>query len=109
MRAASPKIILERIREQWTDLADATIYRELEFEKQLWMLTGLKVLKSRIDKSGGTKEHDTVPLVGVDGSCIATKALSLYENQGKLPSRWRLKDKEADASESLCFFLGHRN
>lgn len=42
MEAASKKIMLERLREEWTEIADASVYRELELEKQMWMLTALR-------------------------------------------------------------------
>jgi hypothetical protein len=73
MEAASPKIILERLKEEWVEVADASVYRELELEKQLWMLSALRGLK----KSGMTQETK-VPPSGI------TKILSLYENHGKL-------------------------
>jgi len=41
MRTASPKIMLERLTEEWTDPIDATINEELQFEKQMRMRTAL--------------------------------------------------------------------
>jgi len=74
MEAASPKIILERLKEEWVEVADASVYRELELEKQLWMLSALRGLKK---KSATIPELETVvPSSGI------TKILSLYENQG---------------------------
>ncbi|CZT50540.1 uncharacterized protein RSE6_11547 [Rhynchosporium secalis] len=49
MEAASSKIVLERLKEKWAEVADASIYRELEIEKQMWMLSALRKLKN-----GGT-------------------------------------------------------
>ncbi|KAH8784454.1 hypothetical protein BGZ57DRAFT_818917 [Hyaloscypha finlandica] len=72
MEAASPKIILERLKEEWVEVADASVYRELELEKQLWMLSALRSLKK---KSSMTHESDT----NVPASSTA-KILSLYEN-----------------------------
>ncbi|PMD34380.1 hypothetical protein L207DRAFT_437301 [Hyaloscypha variabilis F] len=73
MEAASPKIILERLKEEWVEVADASVYRELELEKQLWMLSALRGLKQ---KSATIPELETVvPSSGI------TKILSLYENQ----------------------------
>jgi hypothetical protein len=74
MEAASPKIILERLKEEWVEIADASVYRELELEKQLWMLSAMRGLKK---KSGMTQETKVLP-PGI------TKILSLYENHGKL-------------------------
>merc|ERR1711977_416439 len=47
MEAASSKIVLERLKEQWVEVADASVYRELELEKQLWMLTALRTLENK--------------------------------------------------------------
>lgn len=74
MEAASPKIILERLKEEWIEVADASIYRELELEKQLWMLSALKSLKKSSDGSSQIKS----PPYGT------AKALSLYENHGEI-------------------------
>ena len=75
MDAASPKIILERLKEEWIGVADASIYRELELERQLWMLAALRTLHA-----------DDIPVP--DGVCspavVTRKILSLYENKGKL-------------------------
>lgn len=76
MEAASPKIILERLKEEWIEVADASVYRELELEKQLWMLSALKTLKKPSEMS---VEESNTP------SRFA-RALSLYENHGKLPA-----------------------
>jgi hypothetical protein len=74
MEAASPKIVLERLKEEWVEVADASVYRELELEKQLWMLAALRSLK----KSSMMPDVKTnVPASGI------TKILSLYENHGK--------------------------
>ncbi|TVY82785.1 hypothetical protein LSUE1_G004967, partial [Lachnellula suecica] len=70
MEAASSKIILERLKKEWVAVADASVYRELELEKQLWMLSALRSLKS----SSETKLENNGPLLGVP------IALSLYEN-----------------------------
>ena len=69
MEAASDKIVVERLKEEWVEVADASVYRELELEKQLWMLSAL----------GFTNKLSASP--GDDPS-VATKFLSLYENQG---------------------------
>lgn len=76
MEAASPKIVLERLKEEWVEVADASVYRELEFEKQLWMLSALRGLK---------KKSTTIPDVMTNAPASGiTKILSLYENHGKL-------------------------
>jgi hypothetical protein len=73
MEAASSKIILERLKEEWMEVADASVYRELELEKQLWMLSALRSLK---------KSSET-PMEENNGPSGMSKALSLYENHGE--------------------------
>ncbi|TVY49783.1 hypothetical protein LCER1_G008132 [Lachnellula cervina] len=70
MEAASPRIILERLKEEWLEIADASVYRELELEKQLWMLSALRSLR----KSSETPTEEN------NRPSATAKALSLYEN-----------------------------
>jgi hypothetical protein len=83
MEAASGKIILERLKEEWTDVSDPAVYKDLEFEKQLWMLMGLKHL---VSKANLKAMEDGDGVVGRVKSLQAGKVLSLYETQGKLCS-----------------------
>jgi hypothetical protein len=83
MDAASPKIILERLKEEWMGVADASIYRELELEKQLWMLAALRALYA----------DDTSASPDEPSSLASRKVLSLFENKGKSTKR---------LSHSLC-------
>ncbi|KAH7360390.1 hypothetical protein BKA65DRAFT_183757 [Rhexocercosporidium sp. MPI-PUGE-AT-0058] len=76
MEAASPKIVLERLKEEWIEVTDAFVYRELELEKQLWMLTALRILKSK------SSQEEIV----VSASPRPTKVLSLYENHASCSS-----------------------
>ncbi|KAG4429533.1 hypothetical protein IFR05_014982 [Cadophora sp. M221] len=76
MEAASPKIVLERLKEEWVEVADASVYRELELEKQLWMLTALRTLKNK---------SSSEEIVASAGS-RPTKVLSLYENHASCSS-----------------------
>ncbi|CAD6500832.1 BgTH12-06537 [Blumeria graminis f. sp. triticale] len=69
MEAASPKIVLERLKEEWNEIADASVYRELELERQLWMLTALRGLRKPV-----RQDHFDTGFLG------AQKVLSLYEN-----------------------------
>lgn len=69
MEAASDWIILERLKEEWTKIADASVYRDLEQEKQLWMLTALR--RRRVSQIQELAEPG------------AAKVLSLYESHGK--------------------------
>ncbi|TEY61337.1 hypothetical protein BOTCAL_0170g00030 [Botryotinia calthae] len=72
MEAASNKIILERLNEEWMEVADASVYRELELEKQLWMLTTLRAI-NRIDRTRDASRT-------LNGAPQFGKILSLYEN-----------------------------
>ena len=83
MEAASPKIVLERLKEEWTGVADASVYRELELEKQLWTLSALRSLHK--PKTAGTTDEiqATEVLAEASGSI---KVLSLYENHGEAHS-----------------------
>ncbi|KAH8601921.1 hypothetical protein B0O99DRAFT_589087 [Bisporella sp. PMI_857] len=71
MEAASSKIILQRLVEEWDDDEDEAIYNELEFEKQLWMLVGLRYLRKRADSRSQGR---------LNGPLEPCKVLSLYEN-----------------------------
>jgi len=75
MEAASSKIILQRLIEEWDDGQDDAIYNELEFEKNLWMLIGLRVLQKRADSL-----QDGVNKLG--GDLEPCSVLSLYESHG---------------------------
>lgn len=43
MESAGPKIILDRLKEEWHDPADEEAYHELTLEKQLWVLTAFQL------------------------------------------------------------------
>lgn len=77
MSAASAKIMLERLKEEWVGVADASVYRELELEKQLWMLASLKVLAADDDCNLSVQDVSTEPAL------MSKKMLSLYENKGQ--------------------------
>ena len=77
MDSASPRTVLERLREEWTEVADASDYRELELAKQLWMLTALR----RLSKKKEVLERVALP--SLDTGALPAKVLSLYENQGQ--------------------------
>ena len=74
MEAASAKIMIERLKEEWIEVADAAVYRELELEKQLWMLCALRCLNKKKD----------LHLINSPslGNSVTPKVLSLYENHG---------------------------
>jgi len=75
MEAASAKIMLERLKEEWIEVADAAVYRELELEKQLWMLCALRCLNKK-------KDLNQTPTLSLGKMTEPTKVLSLYENYG---------------------------
>ncbi len=96
MEAANPKIILERIKEEWTEVDD-TICKELEFEKHLWMLTALRYMaKVSVNKSEtvGDQKENTALVTKAKASTIPSKVLSLFENQGKLSFADNLLNKK---------------
>jgi hypothetical protein len=43
MESAGPKIILDRLKEEWHDAADEDTDQELKLEKQLWVLTAFQL------------------------------------------------------------------
>lgn len=75
MEAASAKIMLERLKEEWLEVADAAVYRELELEKQLWMLCALRCLYKK--KELGQTVSPVLKTTAKPGML-----LSLYENYG---------------------------
>lgn len=81
MRTASPKIMLERLTEEWTDPTDATIEEELEFEKQLWMRTALHsfVQMGTTGEDPRGQNSAPKPLIALSET---VKILSLYEDHG---------------------------
>jgi hypothetical protein len=72
MEAASDRIVLERLKEEWIEVADASVYRELELEKQLWMLMALR---RKVGKTDNQVEETS--------QYRSSKILSLYENHGE--------------------------
>ncbi|KAG9230501.1 hypothetical protein BJ875DRAFT_384971 [Amylocarpus encephaloides] len=80
MEAAGSKIILERLKEEWVEAAEASVYRELELEKQRWMLFALRDLKTtRLSSAEQTRTFQVYP----PG---ATSVLSLFENRASFLS-----------------------
>lgn len=77
MEAASPKIVVQHLKGECIEIADASVYRELELEKQLWMLSALRTLEK---KRCGSKSAVNL----VDEPSQPIKILSLYENHGKI-------------------------
>jgi hypothetical protein len=120
MEAASKKIMLERLREEWTEIADASVYRELELEKQMWMLTALRSFDGRRNIDGS---RCGTPVFGeqrglhriVEGRSERRrrrgvnergKVLSLYENHGQYTHCYMVADTLADIRLSVSIIAG---
>lgn len=70
MAAATPQIILLRLKEEWGTSPDANLYKELEMEKKRWMLSALYNLDSRHGM-----QHEAV--------FSNPRVLAFFETQGK--------------------------
>lgn len=78
MAAASPKLTLLRLSEEWGKSTDATLYKELELEKKRWMLAALYNIDRNLEQD----------LMRDSGSPVRQeKVLALYENQGQFRCR----------------------
>ncbi|KAF4982035.1 hypothetical protein FZEAL_2285 [Fusarium zealandicum] len=73
MAAASPNVVLSRIKEVWRT-ADETLHQELEMEKKRWMLSTLHHLDP-VPKPGA------VPMSPLSVEESSNKVLALYESQ----------------------------
>jgi len=78
MHAASSKILLERLQEEWLHVTDASMYRELELEKQLWLLISLLHLR----RQGEPIQTGDIYSDEVHEGQPSNTMLSLYENHG---------------------------
>ena len=75
MAAASPEVVLLRLREVWGVQEDAALYKELEMEKKRWMLSALH----NIEHPDVDTSH---PSPNKINAANAQKILALYETQG---------------------------
>jgi hypothetical protein len=75
MAAAGPEVMLQRLREKWSTVANSEIHKQLEHEKALWMLVALRAMITdpKVDQEG-----DSLPKPPAG----PTKVLSLYESKG---------------------------
>jgi hypothetical protein len=82
MKAANPKIIVERLKEEWEDVNDEVMEEDLKFEKELWMLTALNLLVETARQSGreGKRRESSIAAEAPKGPL---KVLSLFETQGR--------------------------
>jgi hypothetical protein len=94
--AASPDIILRRLKEEWRFTGDATLYKETEMEKKRWMLTAL------------FEEPRRAQTLAPPGKNL--KVLALYESQGKSkpPRDWSARRLDADTIAATTSYLAAR-
>ncbi|KAF2255517.1 hypothetical protein BU26DRAFT_471096 [Trematosphaeria pertusa] len=71
MESAGPKIILDRMKEEWHDPVDAEADEELILEKQLWVLTAFQLQNLGQSRTAPRPQ------------CNTGKILELYGNLGK--------------------------
>ncbi|PVI07090.1 hypothetical protein DM02DRAFT_581002 [Periconia macrospinosa] len=71
MEAAGPKVILDRLKEQWHDIVDSEADEELHLEKQLWVLAAFQ-----LQNFGRFRARPTP-------ACDTGKILELYGNVGE--------------------------
>lgn len=74
MAAASAKIMLERLTEEWDQVTDADFYKDIMFEKQLWLLTALALL----ERGGKPYVPRTIEEDEEEDGC---RVLSLFESK----------------------------
>ena len=79
MAAASPSIILVRLKEEWGKADDATLYKELEMEKKRWMLSALHNMDRNLEAESSRPSPSRLP------TSRPPKVLALHESQGMLP------------------------
>lgn len=80
MAAASPEVILSRLKEVWSTTEDESLHHELEMEKKRWMLSTLHHLDPVPRRNNSRSTAFEIPLAG------AQKILALYESQGIDPA-----------------------
>ncbi|OCL09979.1 hypothetical protein AOQ84DRAFT_338101 [Glonium stellatum] len=78
MESAGPKIILDRLKEEWNDPVDEEADEELQLEKQLWVLTALQL--QTLDKSSQPSQAAFGQLLRLPGMNSRRKILELYGN-----------------------------
>jgi len=84
MENAGPKIILDRLREEWHDVGEEAD-DELKLEKQLWVLTALH-LQAMDNAAQSTDSPEQLTRIPSRSQPIGhkRKILELYGNIGKL-------------------------
>lgn len=83
MEAAGPRIILERLKEEWEDATDDSAREEVLMEKHLWALTALHL--KALDKFARASSFTipTMPLPAVSAVGRKRRILELDGNFGK--------------------------
>lgn len=82
MESAGPKIILERLKEEWNDPVDEEADEELQLEKQLWVLTALQL--QALDTSSQPSQVAFGQLLRLPTLSNSRKFLELYGNLGRV-------------------------
>ncbi|XP_014553100.1 hypothetical protein COCVIDRAFT_40816 [Bipolaris victoriae FI3] len=76
MESAGPKVILDRLKEDWQEATSDGVDEELILEKQLWLLTGLQMQTARHDKSTPIPEFSTGKILELYGNLSEVYQLS---------------------------------
>ncbi|CAO2650454.1 Nn.00g017460.m01.CDS01 [Neocucurbitaria sp. VM-36] len=76
MESAGPKIVLERLKEEWQDPVSDDVDEELALEKQLWMLTGFQMQNLGSVQIVPKPECDTGRLLELHGNLSEVYQLS---------------------------------
>lgn len=74
MASAAPKIMLERLTEEWDQVTDPDFYKDIMFEKQLWLLTAFALLER-----GG--QPNVARTIEEDEEEDGYRVLSLFESK----------------------------
>jgi hypothetical protein len=74
MAAATPRITLIRLTEQWGNASDASFYKELEVDKKRWMLSALYGLDKALAAFGADGENNRL--------AIDFHLLALFDSEG---------------------------
>lgn len=81
MEAASQKIMLQRLQEDWAESPDAEVYEEMEAEKQWWMLMAVRALyKEKRSQDIRVEKPKNTLQTGI--RYAPARVLSLHESHG---------------------------
>jgi len=85
MESAGPRVVLDRLKEQWTEPVDEVTRSELELEKHLWALTALQL--RNLDKFARNSQQSLEQLLPTFPQRKHTKILEIGGNVGESPKR----------------------